>query len=101
MSEIDYQRTDDGRFLAWVFAAGDRNLLRRCSDCLVTELGAQPTERFDGMDQIFLDFILAGVPIVLQWTQGRGVAVGADASSEESRALVQRVARYLGERVVP
>jgi hypothetical protein len=101
VSEIRYERTADGKLLAWVFPAGDRNLLRRCSECLVVELGAQPTERFDGMDQIFVDFVLAGAPIVLQWTCGRGVAVGAGVPASANDALVERVATYLGRRVTP
>lgn len=98
MTEIRYERDGDAKLLAWVFDSGDRNLLRRCSECLVAELGGQPTERFDAMDQIFLDFTLGGAPIVLQWTQGRGIAVGAAA---ELRALVERVALHLKQRVAP
>lgn len=98
MTEIRYEGSADGKLLAWVFADGDRNLLRRCSECLVAELGAEPTERFDAMDQIFLDFQLAGAPIVLQWTEGRGVAVGAAA---ELRGLIERIAAHLARRVTP
>ncbi len=97
MDEIRYEREEDGKRLAWIFATADRNLLRRCAECLVAELGAQPTERFDGMDQIFLDFIVAGGPLVLQLTEGRGIGVAALGND----ALVERVATYLQRRVPP
>ena len=95
------ERTADGRLLCWIFGGADRNLFRRCSECLVAELGAQPTERFDAPDQIFLDLIVAGAPIVLQWTAGRGIALGINAAQAEHEALLARIAAFVAQRVVP
>jgi hypothetical protein len=99
VNENNVESTADGRALIWIFTPADRNLFRRCSDCLANELGAQPTERFDAMDQIFLDLVLAGIPIVLQWTDGRGVAVSVRRDVPGGEAFLGRIANFVSQRV--
>lgn len=50
------------------------------------------------MDQIFLDFTVAGAAVLLQWTQGRGIAVGSAATGQ---MLVERIAAHLAVHVRP
>jgi len=61
-------------------------------------LGAEPCERFDGMDQVFWDFRVFGAPVTLHWKKaGEVFVVGQDPSSQ-SDAAVRRAAEHLASR---
>ena len=100
MSGLRQERGHDGKLSIWIFPAGDRNLLRRCSDCFVSDFGAQQTERFDAMDQIFWDFLAGSHHIVLRWDKGSGIAVAAGNTATATEQLAQRVAEHLAARVI-
>jgi hypothetical protein len=83
-----------------VFEAADRVLLRKCAEKLSEDLGGEPCERFDGMDQIFWDFLVAGTPITLHWKQGEGIRVFPQQASPQGEELARRIADHLMRRVV-
>ena len=74
-------------------------LLRQCAESLSESLGGEPRERFDGGDQIFWDFFVAGTPICLHWQQGGGLWVVAEDSSARAAEVVRSVAEHLRLRL--
>jgi len=96
---VRYERASAGQLAAWISARADRNLLRRCSDVLVADFGAEPRERFDGMDQLFWDYSVAGVHVVLHLHAEQGLAVQTPDASTRSQELVRRIAEHLKLRV--
>jgi hypothetical protein len=101
MSAIEFGRTADGRASARVFSEGDRVFVRRCAEALTEDLGAEPCERFDGMDQIFWDFLISGTPVTLHWSKDAGISVLAQDSSLRSEELVRGTAQHLERRFTP
>ena len=96
MSTIEYERLADGRIAAWVFTLADRVLLRRCGELLAHDFGGEAFERFDAMDQIFWDFLVAGQRVTLRLAEGRGIAVESGDTTARSDELVRQIAMRLG-----
>jgi hypothetical protein len=97
-------RPGDGgaeRAATLVFRDADRVLLRKCAEKMSEELGAEPSERFDGMDQIFWDFLLAGRAVTLHWKRGEGIFVVPQQASPQGDELAQRVAEHLKRCIQP
>jgi hypothetical protein len=84
-----------------VFPDADRVLLRKCAEKMSEELGAEPRERFDGMDQIFWDFELAGTGVTLHWKQGEGIFVFPQQETPQGDELARRIAEHMKRRVQP
>jgi hypothetical protein len=99
MREVEVEVADDGRPSAAVFREGDRILLRQCAETLTQDLAAEPCERFDGMDQIFWDFSIAGNPVTLHWKKAEGIFVRAGRPSAQSEELIRRIADHLQRRL--
>lgn len=99
LNELRDERSHDGKLALWISAAGDRVFFRRVGEWLVSTFGAEAYERFDGMDQIFWDFAVAGERITLRWDQRLGIAVTATALSSRHEELVRRIAAHLAERI--
>lgn len=101
MSEIRFGRSPERKLSALVLSGADRVLLRKCAEALSEDLGAEPCERFDGMDQVFWDFRAFGTPVTLHWKQAGEVFVVAQDPSAQSDAAVRRVAEHLSRRFGP
>jgi hypothetical protein len=84
---------------AVVFRDGDRVLLRKCAEKMSEELGAEPCERFDGMDQIFWDFLVAGGAVTLHWQRGEGISVFPQQATPQGDELARRIALHLKRRI--
>jgi len=98
MSEIRFERSPERKLTALVLEGADRVLLRKCAESLSEDLGGEPCERFDGMDQVFWDFRVFGTPVTLHWKQTGEVLVLAQDSSSQSDAAVRRTAEHLLRR---
>jgi hypothetical protein len=98
MSEIRFERSPEQKLTALVLRGADRVLLRKCAESLSEDLGAEPCERFDGMDQVFWDFRVFGTPVTLHWKQAGEVFVLAQDPTSQSDAAVRRTAEHLVRR---
>jgi hypothetical protein len=96
MSTIEYERLADGRLAAWVFTVADRVLLRRCGEVIAHDFGGEAFERFDAMDQVFWDFLVAGQRVTLRLVDERGIAVESGEAGARNDELVRRIAERLG-----
>lgn len=96
MSPIEYERLADGRLACWVFTTADRVLLRRCGELLANDFGGEAFERFDAMDQVFWDFLVAGQRVTLRLAEGRGIAIESGDTASRSDELVRQIAARLG-----
>lgn len=98
MSEIRFERSPEQKLTALVLRNADRVQLRKCAESLSEDLGAEPCERFDGMDQVFWDFRVFGTPVTLHWKNAGEVFVVAQDPSSQSDAAVRRTAEHLVRR---
>jgi hypothetical protein len=101
MNAIRHERRADGKLAAWVFPQADRVLLRRCVELLCADFEAEQRERFDGIDQLYWDLLVAGMPVTLYWQSDAGVAVFAGEVAPSTEALVGRLAQHLSLRIRP
>lgn len=84
-----------------IFDTGDRVLLRQCVERLSQDFGAEPCERFDGGDQVFWDFVLAGTQLTLHWERAAGISVVIRESRSGGSELARRIVEHLQRSVTP
>ncbi|HET9954919.1 MAG TPA: hypothetical protein VFQ61_10470 [Polyangiaceae bacterium] len=95
MQDIRYEQRPDGKLAGWFASPADKVLLRKCSDVLVSQFGAEPCEHFDALDQSFWDFNVAALRITLHLDRAVGLAVVSNDATSPAHNLVRRFAEHL------
>lgn len=95
MQEIQFERLADGRLAAWVLSSADRIVLRRAGEVLTQDYGGEAFERFDGGDQVYWDFLVAGQRVTLHLAETRGIALEGGEATARNEALVRQIAERL------
>jgi len=95
MTSARSDRTREGRLRIWTHGDANRVVFRKCADVMTQEFGADGGDRFDGGDQLFWDYAVAGLPVTLHLDRAQGIAVVAGNSSAECESIVKTIANAL------
>lgn len=92
-------RGPDGRLKAWVSDNWDRVELRQCADIVQDTFGGEAKDRVGGADLVFWDFSVENVLITVHLERHVGVAILANDLSQQSEALVRKIAEQVAHHL--
>ena len=95
MTEVRYDRGQNGRLKAWVCGQWDRVRLRKCADIVQDSFGGEARDRVGGADLVFWDFMVGRVLVTVHLEQHVGIAILANDTAPASEAVVREIAEHL------